>query len=146
VSSNTVTIRVGRLMEISVPEGFRSVEDVERQRARIAAALDTIPKDRSIVIAADWRQCRLMSEPAAKAMGIMIGDFNARIERSAILGSPTSPVSVLQFLRVVRESRHLARRVYEERAPMLTWLSECLTDAERERLIDFILPARDSGC
>jgi hypothetical protein len=29
---------------------------------------------------------------------------------------------------------------------MLTWLADCLTDAERERLIDFILPARDSGC
>jgi hypothetical protein len=133
-------------MEISVQEGFCSVEDVERQRARITAALDTIPKNQSVVIAADWRRCRLMSQPAANAMGPMIGDFNARIERSAILGSPTSPAAVLQFLRVVRESRHPARRVYEELAPMLTWLGECLTDAERERLIDFILPARDSGC
>ena len=146
MSSNTVAIRVGRLMEISVQEGFRSVEDVERQRARITAALEAIPEGQLVVIAADWRQCQLMSQPAASAMGVMIGDFNARIERSAILGSPTSPVAVLQFLRVVRESRHPARRVYEERAPMLTWLSECLTDAERDRLIEFILPARDSGC
>ncbi|HEY7372404.1 MAG TPA: hypothetical protein VIF57_09625 [Polyangia bacterium] len=133
-------------MEISVRGGFRSVEDVEQQRARIAAALDTIPKDQLVVIAADWRKCQLMSPAAATAMGVMIGDFNARIERSAILGSPSAPVAVLQFLRVVRESRHPARRVYEERAPMLTWLGERLTDAERERLIDFILPARDSGC
>lgn len=146
MSSNTVVIRVGRLMEISVQEGFRSVDDVEKQRARISAALDTIPKDELIVIAADWRRCQLMSQPAAHAMGLMIGDFNARIERSAILGSPMSPVAVLQFLRLVRESRHPARRVYEERAPMLTWLCECLTDAERQRLIEFILPARDSGC
>ena len=146
MSSNTVTIRVGRLMEISVQEGFRSVEDVEKQRARITAALDTMPKGQLIVIAADWRQCQLMSQPAANAMGVMIGDFNARIERSAILGSPSSPIAVLQFLRVVRESRHSARRVYEDRAQMLTWLGACLTDAERERLIDFILPARDSGC
>ena len=146
MSSNTVGIRVGRLMEISVQEGFRSVEDVEKQRARITAALDTIPKNQLVVIAADWRQCQLMSQAAANAMGPMIGDFNARIERSAILGSPTSPSAVLQFLRVVRESRHPARRVYEERGPLLTWLCECLTDAERERLIEFILPARDSGC
>jgi len=146
VSSNTVGIRVGRLMEISVQEGFRTVEDVESQRARITAALDTISRDHLVVIAADWRQCQLMSQPAAKALGLMIGDFNPRIERSAILGSPTSPVAVLQFLRVVRESRHPARRVYEERGPLLTWLCECLTDAERERLIEFILPARDSGC
>ncbi len=146
MSSNTVVIRVGRLMEISVQEGFRSVEDVEKQRARITGALDTLPEDRLVVIAADWRQCHLMSQPAASALGVMLGDFNARIERSAILGSPTSPVAVLQFLRVVRESRHPARRVYEERAPMLTWLGECLTAVERERLIEFILPARDSGC
>ena len=122
------------------------MEDVEQQRARITAALDTIPKDQLIVIAADWRQCQLMSQPAANALGLMIGDFNTRIERSAILGSPTSPGAVLQFLRVVRESRHPARRVYEERAPMLTWLNECLTDAERQRLIEFIVPSRDSGC
>jgi hypothetical protein len=146
VSSNTVAIRVGRLMEISVTEGFRSVEDVERQRARITAALETIAEDQLVVIVADWRKCQLMSQPAADAMGRMIGDFNARIERSGILGSPTSPSAVLQFLRVVRDSRHPARRVYEDRASMLTWLGECLTDAERERLIDFILPARDSGC
>jgi len=44
-------------MEISVQEGFRSVEDVEKQRARITAALDTIAKDQFVVIAADWRQC-----------------------------------------------------------------------------------------
>jgi hypothetical protein len=146
MSANTVAIRVGRLMEISVQEGFCSVDDVEQQRARISAALDTIPKDRLVVIAADWRRCRLMSPAAASAMGAMIASFNARIERSAILGSPASPVAVLQFLRVVRESGHPARRVYEERAPMLTWLGECLTDSERERLIEFILPARDSGC
>src|SRR5580765_5868880 len=146
MSANTVAIRVGRLMEISVKEGFRSLEDVEKQRARITAALDTIPKEALVVIAADWRQCQLMSPPAANAMGVMIGDFNARIERSAILGSPRSPAAVLQFLRVVRESGHPHRRVYEERAPMLTWLADCLTDAERERLIEFILPARDSGC
>ena len=146
MGSNTVGIRVGRLMEISVREGFRSVEDVEKQRARITAALDTIPKDQLVVIAADWRQCQLMSPPAANALGPMIGYFNGRIERSAILGSSTSPSAVLQFLRVVRASRHPARRVYEERAPMLTWLGECLTGAERERLIEFILPARESGC
>jgi hypothetical protein len=54
-------------MEISVQEGFRSVEDVERQRARITAALDTIPKDQLVLIAADWRRCQLMSPSAANA-------------------------------------------------------------------------------
>jgi hypothetical protein len=140
MSTDTVVIRVGRLMEIRVREGFRSVEDVDKQRARIIAALDTLPTDQRVVIAADWRECQLMSQPAANALGPMIGQFNARIERSAILGSATSPVAVLQFLRVVRESRHPARRVYEDRAPMLAWLGEVLTEAERERLAQFVLP------
>jgi len=121
-----------------VRDGFRTVEDVETQRARINAALDTIPKDQLVVIAADWRLCQLMTQPAANALGPMLGSFNARIERSAILGSPTSPVAVLQFLRVVRESRHPARRVFEDRPPMLSWLGECLSEPERERLAQFL--------
>jgi len=139
VSSNTVVIRVGRLMEISVKDGFRSVEDVEAQRARITTALDALPKDQLIVIAADWRACQVMSQPAANALGPMLGAFNARIERSAILGATNSPVAVLQFLRVVRESRHPARRVYEDRRPMIAWLGERLTEPERERLAQFLL-------
>jgi hypothetical protein len=125
-------------MEICVREGFRSVEDVEAQRAAITKALATIPADQKVVIAADWRLCQLMAQPAANALGPMIGSFNARIERSAILGSSTSPVAVLQFLRVVRETRHPARRVFEERRPMLAYLGECLTPEERERLAQFI--------
>jgi len=127
-------------MEIWVKDGFRTVEDVELQRTRINAALATIPTDQRVVIAADWRMCQLMTQPAANALGPMLGSFNARIERSAILGSPTSPVAVLQFLRVVRESRHPARRVFEDRPPMLAWLGECLSEPERDRLAQFLAP------
>jgi len=138
MSSNTVVIQVGRLMEICVREGFRSVEDVERQRALITKALAMLPPDQRVVIAADWRNCQLMTQPAANALGPMLGSFNARIERSAILGSSASPVAVLQFLRVVRETKHPARRVFEERRAMLTYLSECLSAAELERLGQFL--------
>jgi hypothetical protein len=127
-------------MEIKVQEGFRSVDDVEKQRALITAALETLPGDQRVVIAADWRECQLMTQPAANALGPMIGQFNARIERSAILGSTASPIAVLQFLRVVRESRHPARRVFEDRAPMLAYLGERLSEVERERLAQFLFP------
>ena len=56
-------------MEICVRDGFRSVEDVETQRAAIAKALATIPADQKVVIAADWRLCHLMTQPAANALG-----------------------------------------------------------------------------
>jgi hypothetical protein len=137
-TNNTVAIRVGRLMEICVKDGFRSVEDVEAQRTLITNALGTIAKDQTVVIAADWRACQLMTQPAAAGMGAMLAAFNARIERSAIWGSSTSPVAVLQFLRVVRETRHPGRRVFEERRPMLAYLGEVLAPPERQRLEQFL--------
>jgi hypothetical protein len=139
MSGNTVVVRVGRLMEICVRDGFRSVDDVEAQRVLINQALADVPPGQQVVIAADWRKCELMTQPAANAMGPMIGSFNARIERSAILGSPTSPIAVLQFLRVVRETKHPGRRVYEERKGMLTYLGEVLTPPEKDRLAAFLL-------
>jgi hypothetical protein len=126
-------------MEIVVRDGFRSVDDVETQRVLITRALGTIPRDQSVVIAADWRGCELMTQPAANALGPMIGAFNARIDRSAILGSATSPIAVLQFLRVVRDTKHPGRKVFEERGPMLHYLGEALTPAERERLMQFLV-------
>ena len=124
-------------MEICVREGFRSVEDVEKQRELITKVLATQPPNQQVVIAADWRACELMTQPAAKALGPMLGAFNARIERSAILGASTSPVAVLQFLRVVRETKHPARRVFEDRRATLTYLSDCLSP-ERDRLGQFL--------
>jgi hypothetical protein len=125
-------------MEIAVKDGFRSAEDVERQRARIGEVLDTIPKDQTVVIAGDWRACPLMAQTAANALGPMIGAFNPRIERSALLGSASSPVAVLQFLRVVRETRHPGRRVFEDRRAMVDWLWQFLTSEERNRLVQFL--------
>src|SRR5262245_29185864 len=127
MSANTVEVRVGRLMEIVVTEGFRSVEDVEAQRRRIDVAFTAAPADRPVIVAADWRACQVMSQPAAAALGAMLATYNARIERSAVLGSHDAPIAVLQFLRVVRETRHPARKVFEERPAMLKWLGECLT-------------------
>jgi hypothetical protein len=140
VNTNTVVIGVGRLMEICVRTGFRGVEDVDTQRALIDTALGPFPKDQRVVIAADWRACQVMTQPAAAALGSMLASFNARIERSAILGSPNSPLAVLQFLRVVRETRHPGRRVFEDRRAMFTYLGECLSPAERDRLERFIVP------
>jgi hypothetical protein len=138
MSSNTVVIQVGRLMEITVREGFRSVADVERQRGLITDALATLPPTQQVVIAADWRACQLMTQAAANALGPMLGSFNARIERSAILGASTSPIAVLQFLRVVRDTKHPARRVLEDRRSALMYLSDCLSPAERDRLGQFL--------
>ena len=115
MSTNTVEIRVGRLMEITVREGFRSVDDVETQRLLISEALARLPDDKAVVIAADWRACQQMAQPAASALGAMIAAFNARIERSAILGAQEAPLAVLQVFRVASETRHPRRRGFDDR-------------------------------
>jgi len=138
MTANTVEIRIGRLMEITVREGFRSVEDVETQRLLITQALERIPDDEAVVIAADWRSCQQMAQPAASAVGAMIAAFNARIERSGILGAQDAPLAVLQFFRVASETRHPRRRVFDNRQVMVDWLGECLSLAERRRLSEFL--------
>jgi hypothetical protein len=138
MTSNTVTMRVGRLMEIVVREGFRTLDDVETQRLLITEAMAGVPEGQPIVIAADWRACQTIAQPVAAALGPMIGSFNARIERSGILGSPNAPLTVLQFFRMASETRHPKRRVFDDRDSMIDWLSDCLSPAERHRLGQFL--------
>jgi hypothetical protein len=139
--ANTCDVRVGRLMEIRNEAGFRSLGDVETQRASIAHALTKVATGTLVVICADWRRCPLMAADASDAFGKMIGSFNARIERSAILSAVDSPVSVLQFLRIARESQHPKRRVVEELSEVEQWLTPCLTPAEVTRLREFLAGA-----
>ena len=136
---NTVEIRVGRLMEIRVDKGFASLDDVEAQRHMITEAMQTLAPTASVVIAADWRGCEVMSSDASNALGPMIGSFNARIERSALLAKDDAPTAVLQFLRVIRESKHPNRRLYQDLGEMTHWLGETLNRAELQRLTQFFL-------
>lgn len=138
MDTNTCEVRVGRLMEIRVERGFNSIEDVEDMRGNITRAFATIPSDTSVVIAADWRRTKLMASDAADAFGKMIGSFNARIERSGILSSQAPPIAVLQFLRVVRESKHPNRKLFDSLPDLADYLNELLTPAEAERLQVFL--------
>ena len=136
--ANTCDVRVGRLMEIRNEAGFRSLDDVETQRAAIAHALTNVATGALVVICADWRRCPLMAADASDAFGKMIASFNARIERSAILSAADSPLTVLQFLRITRESQHPKRRVVQELSELEQWLTPCLTPPEVARLRQFL--------
>lgn len=125
-------------MEIRVDRGFQSIDDVEDMRGNITRAFAALAPNVNVVIAADWRRTRLMAGDAADAFGKMIGSFNARIERSGILSSPESPITVLQFLRVVRESKHPNRRLFERLGDLAAYLGDLLTPEEKERLAVFL--------
>jgi hypothetical protein len=138
MGTNTCEVRVGRLMEIRVDHGFHSIADVERMDVTIGAAFSKVPANTSVVIAADWRRTQLMADGASDRFGKMIGSYNARIQRSGILANPDSPVSVLQFMRVVRESNHPHRKLFHDVSALVGYLEDLLTPPELARLREFL--------
>lgn len=128
-------------MEIRVDHGFHSLADVDAMDKAIGAAFATIPSNVSVVICADWRRTQLMADGASDRFGKMIGSYNARIQRSGILANPDSPVSVLQFIRVVRESNHPNRKLFHDVGALTRYLEDLLRPNELVRLQDFLARA-----
>jgi hypothetical protein len=111
---NSCRIVVGRLVEIDVGAGYRSVADVDDMIARVKEQLDTVPEPTRLVSAADWRACRVLTQDVSeRAVGLLIS-MNSRVERSAILHEPTQATSVLQVARIVREANLANRRVFTD--------------------------------
>jgi hypothetical protein len=142
MGANTCNIHVGRLLEIRVSHGFAHAEDVEAQYRRLAELFGPLPNGKQVVIAADWRACPVMSPEGASGMGRVLKDFNAKIERSGILGSNDSPTAVMQFFRVIREGGHPDRKFFSDTNTMFTFLDERLTPEEAARMREFIREAQ----
>lgn len=134
---NTAAIRVGRLLEIRAL-ACRSAEEVATLFKTIGGELARVPSGTQIVAVADWRYCPVMASDAAEFALAGMTKNNARVLRSGALASRDSPIAVLQFLRLVRESRHESRRLFFDEDDLTRWLGEVLTDAEAERLNEFL--------
>lgn len=137
MSGNTAVIRVGRLLEIRTV-GYRSAADAVALFKTVGAQLAAVPSTTLIVTVTDWRYCPVMSEDAAEYALAAMTKNNARVLRSGALASRSAPVAVLQFLRLVRQSKHESRRLFFDEAELTSWLGEVLTDAERARLSEFL--------
>jgi hypothetical protein len=136
--ANTARIVVGRLLEIRVAAGYRSVEDVDALFAQVGSEIDKFPSGTRHVAVVDWRFCPVMSPAAAEYLTAQMAGKNSRTERSAALARQDSPIAVLQFVRVIREANHPARRLFFEEDEVYSWLSEVLLPAERGRLRAFL--------
>jgi hypothetical protein len=134
---NTAAIRVGRLLEIRA-RSYRSIAEVAALFKTIGAELARVPSGTQIVTVTDWRYCPLMASDAAEYALAGMTKNNARVLRSGALASRNSPVLVLQFLRLVRESRLDSRRLFFDEDELTRWLGEVLNDAEKARLIEFL--------
>jgi hypothetical protein len=137
VAVNTAVIRVGRLLEIRAL-GYRSRADVAQLFKVIGGLLQAVPGGTQVVTVTDWRYCPIMSEDAAEQILASMSKNNPRVLRSAALASRDAPVAVLQFLRLVRQSKHESRRLFFAQDALASWLGEVLTDAEKTRLAEFL--------
>jgi hypothetical protein len=145
---NTCKIVVGRLIEVDVAAGYRSVADVDDMNDAVAREVERRPAIAQFVIACDWRRChQLISPPVAARIVDVMSVVYERIERTAILHDPTYPTSVLQASRLVNESKLAVparRRAFAAAGAMQEWLAEVLTPEERHRLSVFLGIVRDS--
>lgn len=135
---NTCRVRTGRLLEIDVAAGYERVEDLEQMTRMIQAAVAAVSEPTQLVIAADWRPCKLFTpEVAARAVD-MLTRTSHRIARSGILHSSDQATSVLQVFRLVKEARQEHRRLFTDVNQMESWLSELLDEEEKQRLHTFL--------
>ncbi len=135
---NRCRVHVGRLVEVRAESGYRSPADVDAIFAEIGQQVARVPEPQKIVIVIDWRRCPVMSGEAAERMLPAITGTNPRVERSATIASKSSPTALMQFLRLVRESKHPDRRLFYDVAELERWLADVLTPEEATRLHAFL--------
>jgi len=136
--TNSAVIRVGRLLEIRAEAGYRSPDDVDALFDLVAAELSKVARDRRIVTVVDWRRCPVMEATAAERMLQRMVSANPRTERSAALATSKAPVAILQFMRLIRESRLPDRRMFLNAPELIAWVSEVLEPQEQQRLREFL--------
>lgn len=128
----------GRLLQIDVAAGYQTVQDIDAMIGMIGARLARVQEPTRVVIAADWRPCKVFTPDVADRALVMLTGVNLRIERSAILHREDAQVSVLQVMRLIRESKFEHRRVFTDPEKMQQWLGEILEEREREQLEVFL--------
>jgi hypothetical protein len=135
---NTCELATGRLLEIRVGAGYRTVADVEDMIRMITINMAKVPAAEKCAIAADWRAVHLMPPDVAARAREMIAATNPRVIRSSILTLPENPLTNLQAVRLIREAENPNRRHFTSATSMHAWLSEVLTPAESARAKIFL--------
>jgi hypothetical protein len=138
MTTNSAAIRVGRLLEVRTEAGYRSASDVDALFDSIDAALARLPRSQQLVTVADWRRCPVMEGSASERLRQRMVALNGRTERSAALASAESPIAVLQFMRVIRESRLPDRKMFLSPLELITWMDEVLDAPEQQRMRQFL--------
>lgn len=131
----TIEQRVGRLVEIQVvspilmPELVGFGQRIGEIAARLARS--------GFITCTDLTGANILPPDVAEWFIRLMQRDNPVLERGAFLIG-TSAVFALQLERMFKQSSSHTRRTFREPGPLLAWLGELATPAERDRLRRFL--------
>lgn len=126
------------MLEVRISAGYRTVADVDEVFDKIDVEIAKLKPPQRVVTATDWRQCPINSSDAAERLSQRIALTNSRVARSSAIALPTSPTTVLQLMRLIREAGLSERRMFLNVEEQIAWLAEVLTPPEIARLREFL--------
>jgi hypothetical protein len=90
------------------------------------------------IICADWRRAVVFPPQASEALIELLRRGNRQLLRSAVLLPAADATFGLQVERLFREAGNPNRRSFRAVEPLLAWLGDVLTPAERARAGAFL--------
>jgi len=138
MTNNSCHVVVGRLLEIRLRDGYRSIADIDEMAVMLSSAIAQASTSKPLVIVADWRACKVLSPSVSSRATAMMKSTNDRVERSAILHGAEHPTSVMQLFRLVKETEASHRRLFTDASALHDWVGEILDADERNRLREFL--------
>lgn len=131
----TIENRVGRLIETRLISPILDAEFTEFQNER-ERLMRLVGQDRVVCI--DLSRVQLLPPSQADAFLNLLRGSRPGLTRNAFLLPPGQALLALQFSRLIRQANNPARRAFQSRAELVSWLSEVLRPPERVRLETFL--------
>jgi hypothetical protein len=124
-------VRAARIVEVHVRR-LPTLDDVESLHAQVLAAVRRAGP--GAVICADHRFASPLSREVADVWSRNMRGNNGGIVRGALLLDPANTMYNLQVERVVHCAGSAARRLFADIEELRDWVSDALTEPEREAL------------
>lgn len=133
----TIEQRVGRLVEVQVvsPILLPELKGFGQRIGEIAARLAR--QGQRMLTCTDLAAANVLPPDVSEWFIRLMQQDNPVLERGAFLIG-TSAVFALQLERMFKQSSSHTRRIFREPWPLLDWLGELATPAERDRLRRFL--------
>jgi hypothetical protein len=131
----TIENRVGRLIETRLVSPLLDTEfsHFQQERERL---MRSVGQDRVVCI--DLSRVQILPPTQADAFLNLLRGSRPGLTRNAFLLPPNQAVLALQFSRIIRQANNPARRAFQSRAALITWLAEILRPPELLRLESFL--------